>query len=72
MSEFGSCPLPIIPLSRVKEIKKQKQKQKKTPDLRLVWTCRQEYEIKASYHNKLPLVGFAEKKILPFIAGLCI
>ena len=21
-----------------------------------------EYEIKASYHNKLPLVGFAEKK----------
>ena len=38
-----------------------------------VWTCRQEYEIKASYHNKLPLVGFAEKKkILPFMAGLCI
>ena len=37
-----------------------------------VWTCGQEYEIKASYHNKLPLVGFAEKKIPPFIAGLCI
>ena len=31
-----------------------------------IGTCGQEYEIKVSYHNKLPLVGFAEKKNTSF------